>query len=169
MAYSREKIIHMAFDIGVWLKGINALVEFAAGLALIFADIRLVQSLLAWTVHGELTEDPADPVAGYILQSAQSLSIRGTAFISIYLLSHGLIKALLVASLLKRKLWAYPAAIAVFGLFIIYQLYELARGGSLWFAALSAFDAVIIALTWHEYRMLKRTGLRTVADARASS
>lgn len=157
MAYSREKIIHTAFDIGVWLKGINALIELAAGIALLFADIRLVQALLAWTVHGELAEDSTDPVAGYILQSAQSLSIRGTAFISIYLLSHGLIKGVLVASLLKRKLWAYPAAIAVFGLFIAYQLYEFAGGGSWWFIALSAFDVLVIALTWHEYRVLGRT------------
>ena len=37
---------------------------------------------------------------------------------------HRVIKILLVGALLKRKLWAYPLAGAVFAAFITYQLYR---------------------------------------------
>ena len=50
-------------------------------------------------------------------------------FAAIYLLSHGVIKVVLVASLFRELLWAYPAAIVVFTLFIVYQLYPYALIG----------------------------------------
>jgi uncharacterized membrane protein len=41
-----------------------------------------------------------------------------------YLLSHGLVKVLLVAGLLREKLWAYPASLIVLSAFIAYQTYR---------------------------------------------
>ena len=73
-------------------------------------------------------------------------------------MSHGVIKLWLIIGLLRRKLWYYPLAIAVFGLFIVYQLYRYSFTNSVWLLVLSAVDAAVIALTWHEYRYL-RSGL----------
>jgi uncharacterized membrane protein len=62
-----------------------------------------------------------------------------------------------VASLFRERLWAYPAAIVVFALFIAYQMYRYALGPSISMLVLSVLDVIVIALTWLEYRRLKRT------------
>lgn len=62
----------------------------------------------------------------------------------------------LVAGLLREKLWAYPASIVVFGLFIFYQLARFRYTHSVELLLLTVLDVIIILLTWHEYRFLKR-------------
>jgi hypothetical protein len=52
-------------------------------------------------------------------------------------LSHGVVKLWLIIGLLRQKLWYYPLAAAVFGLFIVYQ-YSFTN--SLWLLVLSAVD-----------------------------
>jgi uncharacterized membrane protein len=66
------------------------------------------------------------------------------------------IKVVLVASLFRERLWAYPAAIVVFTLFIVYQIYRYVLEPSTRMVVLSVLDVVVIALTWLEYRRLKR-------------
>ena len=59
-------------------------------------------------------------------------------------------------ALLREKLWAYPAAIALFGAFIAYQLYRYSYTHDMALIALSVFDLFVIALAIHEYRLLRR-------------
>ena len=59
-----------------------------------------------------------------MLQFAQTFSVAEHNFYAFYLLSHGIIKRVLVIGLLRERLWAYPASFAVFGAFIAYQLYR---------------------------------------------
>ena len=61
-------------------------------------------------------------------------------------------KIVLVAALLKNKLWAYPWMIAFLGAFIVYQAYRLTFKLSFGLAALTFFDVVIAWLTFREYR-----------------
>jgi hypothetical protein len=46
-------------------------------------------------------------------------------FGAIYLLSHGISKVILVALVLRNKLWAYPWLMVLLGVFIGYQLYVM--------------------------------------------
>jgi uncharacterized membrane protein len=62
------------------------------------------------------------------------------------------VKVVLVAALLKNQLWAYPWTIAFLGAFIVYQLYRLRLRPSVGLMALTIFDAVIVWLTYREYR-----------------
>jgi uncharacterized membrane protein len=73
----------------------------------------------------ELIEDPNDFIATHLLAMAQHFSVNSKNFYAFYLLSHGVVKLLLVVGLLKNKLWSYPASLVVLGLFITYQLYLL--------------------------------------------
>jgi uncharacterized membrane protein len=41
--------------------------------------------------------------------------------------------------------------------FIVYQLYRMTFAPSIFLAGLTIFDAVVILLTWAEYRKQKRT------------
>ena len=63
---------------------------------------------------------------------------------------------MLVAGLLREKLWAYPASFAVFGAFIAYQLYRYSLTGDVGLILLSIFDAFVIYLAVHEYRLLRK-------------
>jgi uncharacterized membrane protein len=64
------------------------------------------------------------------------------------------VKLILVAGLLRNRPWAYPASLVVLGLFIAYQLYRLSFAFSVGLVLLTVFDAVIIVLIWHEYRLV---------------
>ena len=87
----------------------------------------------------------------------------GKSFATFYLLSHGIVKLFLVAGLLRNKAWAYPASLAVLGLFIAYQLYRLTFAFSIALVLLTVFDFVVIWLIWHEYRLVLR-----LADKKAA-
>src|SRR2546425_4879063 len=91
------------------------------------------------TLH-ELTEDPHDIVANYLLHASQRLSPGVTTFGAIYLLWHGVVKIGLVTALLRRQRWAYPAAIVAFLLFLVYQVSRYAHTHSPELLVLSALD-----------------------------
>jgi len=86
-------------------------------------------------------------------------------FASLYLLTHGAVKVVLVAALLKNKLWAYPWMIAFLLLFIGYQIYRIILVPSAALAALTAFDLLVVWLTYREYQ---RQRYRIVARRRAA-
>jgi len=71
-----------------------------------------------------------------------------------YLLIHGLVKVFLVVMLLRRRLWAYPTAIAVFTAFGVYQVYQYSYSRSLFLLALTVLDVAVIVLTAWEWRIL---------------
>lgn len=154
-----EKHLHLAFEITLILKGIFALLEILGGILAYFITQQYLLRFVMAITQEELTEDPRDFVAHYLLQSAQNFSISSQHFTSLYLLSHGIIKILLVAGLLREKLWFYPMAIAVFVLFILYQFFRFSVTHSPWLLVITLLDLIVIWLTWHEYRYLRRRRL----------
>jgi uncharacterized membrane protein len=68
---------------------------------------------------------------------------------------------LLVAGLLRNRLWAYPASIGVFTIFIIYQLFRyFFRTHSPLLLGITVVDIIVIWLIYHEYRqVLKRASI----------
>lgn len=148
--------MHEAFDVGVMLKGLDGILEIIGGVLFAFVNPMLFGQAVAWLTAHELSEDPRDIFSHYLTRMAHDFSASSQAFGSLYLLSHGVIKIILVYSLLKRRLWAYPAAIVFFALFIAYQLYRYTYSHSIWMILLSILDLAVIGLTWWEYRHLKR-------------
>jgi len=73
----------------------------------------------------------------------------------LFLLSHGIVKVLIVAALLKNKLWAYPAGIVIFAGFGVYQMYRYFHTYSPGLLVLSILDLAVILLTWHEYAVAR--------------
>lgn len=114
----------------------------------------------------ELTEDPRDFAANYLLHATQGLSVSSQHFTAFYLLSHGVIKLWLIIGLWRKKLGYYPAAIAVFGLFILYWVYRYRFTHSLSLLLITALAVVVIGLTWLEYQHLRRrlpSGRKSIA------
>jgi uncharacterized membrane protein len=141
------------FKIALWLKAADGFLEIVGGLLLLFISPADIQHLARFLTAHELSQDPHDAIARYILHTASHLSRGTTLFGAVYLLSHGVAKIVLVVLVLRGKLWAYPWLMGLLGVFIGYQLYRLAFiHFSVGLALLTAFDAFLVWLTWREYR-----------------
>ena len=151
-----EKTTHLLFQLSLLCKGVFAVAEILAGIGAYFVTQQFVLRLVDRMTQQELLQHPHDPIANYLFTSAQHFSLSARNFTAAYLLSHGVIKLWLIVGLLREKLWYYPLAIAVFGLFIVYQLYRFNLSHSLWLVLITVVDVVVIALTWQEYRHRRR-------------
>ena len=151
-----ERRIHQIFEISVLLKGGHALIECIGGLILVIMSTNAITSMVNVFTQEELIEDPNDFVATHLLSLAQNFTVSTQHFYAFYLLSHGLIKVLLVIGLLRNKLWAYPVSLVVLGLFIVYQLYRFSYTHGLGLIVLTVFDVMVMGLIWHEYRLVRR-------------
>lgn len=151
-----ERRIHQIFEISIILKGLHALIECIGGVLLFFINTQTVVHLVKVLTQEELLEDPNDFVATHLVSLAQSYDVSTQRFYAFYLLSHGLIKVLLVIGLLRNKLWAYPVSLVALGLFIVYQLYRFSYTHGIGLIILTIFDIIVIALIYHEYRLVRR-------------
>ncbi len=102
-------------------------------------------------VQNELVDDPNDFLATH-LASFVNMTPHTRIFAGIYLLGHGVVKAIFAVGLLKNYAWAYPAGFVFLALFICYDVYRVVAVHSLVFACLFVFDVAVLYLVWHEYR-----------------
>ncbi len=153
-ADKRQRVVGQAFDIGVVLKGFDGVLEILGGLFLLLVPLRDIRRFLIWVTGHELNQDPKDFVATHLVHLANTLSVSGYRLTIAYLLIHGFVKVFLVVMLLRRRLWAYPTAIAVFTAFGVYQVYQYTFSHSLLLLALTVLDVAVIVLTAWEYRIL---------------
>jgi uncharacterized membrane protein len=152
----KEARIHQIFEVSILLKGAHALIECLGGIALALVSTRAIVGAVNWLTQEELVEDANDLVATHLLAWAQGFSVSSKSFYAFYLLSHGIVKLFLVIGLLKGKLWAYPASLVVLSLFIAYQLYRFSYTHGAGLIVLTVFDLFVMALVWHEYRLVRR-------------
>ncbi len=136
----QERRIHRLFQLSVLAKGAHAAAELAGGAALALFSTDSIARLLYrfgssdWAVRVFPSEHH---------------------YYTFYLLSHGAVNLALVVGLLREKHWAYPATLAVLGLFIAYQLYRFAHVRDPGLIVLSLLDLIVMALAWHEWRLLR--------------
>jgi uncharacterized membrane protein len=140
------------FEIGIILKGLDGVLEAIGGLLLFAVTPATLDLLVARLTQHELSEDPHDFIARHLLRYAHGLTGSAVTFAAVYLLVHGVIKIVLVAALLRNQAWAYPWMIGFLLVFIGYQLYRLALSPTFGLTALTIFDALIVWLTWREWR-----------------
>jgi|SRR2546427_10833323 len=151
-----EKTFRLLFRISLLLKGAFSLLEIVGGILAYYVSQQYLVHLVTTITQEELTEDPRDFVAHFLIQSAQQLSVSAQHFAAFYLLSHGVIKTGLIVGLLREKLWYYPVSILVFGIFVAYQLFRFQVTHSPWLMVITILDILVIAMTWHEYQFLRR-------------
>lgn len=142
-----------AFRIGLLLKGLDGLLETLGGILLLIVRPEQIDRLAHWLTQGELSQDPHDFIASHVLKTAHHLTGASLAFGAAYLLSHGLVKLVLVYEVLRDHLWAYIALIVVTAVFVVYQIYRMAAVKfSVSLLLLTVLDLAIIYLTQKEYR-----------------
>lgn len=144
-----------AFRTSLLLKAADAVLEIMGGfLFLVVSPSSLSRFVTTLTQH-ELSGNSSDLIASYLREAVAH--VGGTRlFGAAYLLSHGLGKIILVVEIFRGRLWAYPAMLILLAAFIAYQSYRLAHGFSLGMFALTAFDMIVVWLTWDEYARRRR-------------
>jgi uncharacterized membrane protein len=146
-----------AFRIGLLFKGLDGLLECIGGIFLLLVSPEQINSWAKYLTEGELSTDPHDFIANHILKTAHDLTGASLVFGALYLLSHGIVKLVLVVEVLRNHLWAYLALIIVTVAFIVYQIYRLLADGFSWgLFLLTILDLAIVYLTQKEYRRHKQ-------------
>jgi uncharacterized membrane protein len=151
----KEKMVHVLFNLGMVGKGVDGVLEIVGGVLLFLVSPSQIYSIVRMLAQHELSEDPHDLLAGYLIQAAHHLSVNTQIFAAVYLVWHGIVKVGLVIALLQKRLWAYPAAIVAFVLFLVYQVYRYTHTHSPWLLVLSVIDLFVIVVTWLEYKRLR--------------
>ncbi len=146
-----NNFFHRMFDIGVWTKGINGIIEIAGGVLALAVKKSAVLHVILLLTQQELREDPHDVVATLLRHAAAHLTTNAKVFGGIYLVAHGSVNVFLSAALLRNRLWSYPAAIAVLCVFISYQIYRIALHHSVFLFLLTCLDILIVLLIRREY------------------
>lgn len=154
-ANGKGSIIHKSFEIGILIKGIDGVLEIIGGTLLIFLNPGRLNKLITLLTQHELSEDPNDIISNFMIKMSSSFSISTQHFGIFYLISHGLVKLILVILLWKKKIWAYPLTVIFLMLFILYQIYRYTISQSIGLILLTIFDIIMIVLTLIEYKRIK--------------
>ncbi|WP_102110324.1 DUF2127 domain-containing protein [Oceaniglobus roseus] len=154
------RLLDLAFQGGLMVKGASALAELAGGLLLLMvANAQIVAAVNGFTAP-DLAATPPDLIArllGHLIGGLiGGLSIQTQHFYALYLMVHGLLKLSVVVLLACRLPWAYPLGMLVLAGFVGYQMQHFLRDGGLGLLVLSGFDALMIGLVAWEYRQLRR-------------
>lgn len=163
-----DRLLHGTFRTGITLKGIGGLTETIGGVLLWFISTSDLSGFVTRHLQDEHLRHPHNFIASHFIHMASEIGKADPLFASLYLLSHGLVKTVLIVLLWFNKLWAYPLTIVVFGGFIVYQLYRYTHTHSFALMALTIFDLAVVWLTWMEYRaqaVRARTGAAADAEA----
>ena len=151
---TNTKLTHRFFEVSVILKALNGVIEMLIGVSVFFITKETLTQFVAFIARVELSEDPGDLLANYLVRAVEHYTLTNQMYISIYLLTHGILKVALVYCLLKKYLWAYPTAIVVFGLFGTYQMFAYVHTPNPSLLLLTLLDVFIMAVTYFEYRNL---------------
>ncbi|HVB77458.1 MAG TPA: DUF2127 domain-containing protein, partial [Candidatus Nitrosotalea sp.] len=106
--FERGDLLDRAFLVGIVLKGLDGVLEVTGGVILLLVSPSTIDRVTQTLTQHELSEDPHDFIANHLLHATGALTGASLRFGAAYLLSHGLVKIVLVAALLRNKLWAYP-------------------------------------------------------------
>jgi len=153
--FKPSTILDKIFEASVLIKGVENVIETLAGFAVLLLGSDFFGTLAFKITQQELQDDPNDRIANYIFHTGQHLASGGTTFVVAYLLVHGIIKLIAVISLLRNQLWGYTFSMITLGIFMIYQLYEVAVTHSIFISLLTVFDIFLMWLIWREYQLQK--------------
>lgn len=152
-------LLDKTFNIALVLKGLDGLLELVGGILLLVISPDTLNHLAERLTQHELSQDPRDFWARHLLHLTGNLHNTQT-FGAIYLLTHGVVKLVIVIGLLRREHWSYYVAFVFLGGFVVYQIYRMTYDPSVGLVLLTVFDLFIIWLTWREFVRMRRARRR---------
>ena len=147
-----EHVVYEFFLWSVLLKGAISVAEVVVGIALFFIPPQTIVSLAIWL----LNYIPVASLQQALMTEVAHYTTGAVTFVALYLLSRGLIKAVLIGALLRNILWAYPASLGVLTLFLVYQAYQIITDHSILIIGITIFDLVVMYFIYREWHIVKR-------------
>lgn len=145
------------YRVGIVIKGFDGFVELVTGILLIISP-QTPHRLL------EHVADTAGQHPGTVFEIIEKTVVNLEAHLSgsvlfiiiLFLISHGVIKLVLVYCLLKKIYRAYPYALAILVIMFFIQIIPLfSDPGSIGIWLITVLNAAIIFLVWAEYQDLR--------------
>jgi uncharacterized membrane protein len=138
-------------------KGINGLIELAAGLTFeILPKESLLELFERFLKSEKVFQFPNETIQNWVISASHALNTNLRLFISIILIGNGVIKIILSISLLLRKFIAFPIALIFLVGLYIYQIIQTVYTPTFLLYFLDVFDLFVIAVVWKEYLRLKK-------------
>lgn len=144
--------LDLAFLLGLGFKAVDGLVEVLAAAVLLLVPAQGISNLAHAVTAGELREDPGSNWAHALLTVAARLDPTTGALTGLYLLDHGAVKLAIFIAVLRGTRRVYPWAIAALAAFTVYQVVLFILQPGLGLGLLMLVDALVLALTWREWR-----------------
>jgi uncharacterized membrane protein len=160
-----KTLLDKAYEIGILIKGIDGVLELIGGALVLFLSPHAITGVTNFLTQDALQENPHNFIATHIAKTGNHLAAGHNIFAALFLLTHGLVKVVLVVCLLLNKLWAYPWALGVLGLFLVYQIYLLATAPTFSMAFLTVLDVIIIGLIYREWQQIRQRPDSAKAEA----
>jgi uncharacterized membrane protein len=153
-----SKRFHFLFLFVVAVKAFDGAVQCFAGILLLGIKATTLEHILSIITQRELSEDPGDIAAQWILSAVHHLQLSTQLFIAFFLLGHGVLKLFLAWNLHREVSWAFPISLGVLGFFIASQSMRLITVHFSWPLLLfTVMDAVVFAGVLMEYLALRST------------
>lgn len=144
------------FRFALLLKGVDGAAELVGALALLLVPAAAVNQLVADVLARDLLGPPDGFLARHLVAGTAEFASGNRTFVVLYLALHGVVKLALVVALLRHWLPAYPVAVVVLTVFVVYEIYRAVHTGSVVLPFLAALDVLVIVLVIREYRALRR-------------
>jgi len=150
-----KTLLDKTYEIGIIIKGIDGTLELIGGVLVLALSPQAINGTTRFLTQNSLQENPHNFIAVHIVHAGHSLASGHNIFAALFLLTHGLVKVVLVTCLLLNKLWAYPWALGALGLFLVYQAYQLITAPTLSMSLLTVLDIAIIGLIYREWQKVR--------------
>jgi uncharacterized membrane protein len=155
-----QTVLDKTYEIGLAIKAIDGVLELVGGLLVLTLSSGTITGITRFLTESALQHDPDNIIATHIAKAGHNLAAGHNIFAAAFLLTHGLVKVVLVTCLFLNKYWAYPWALGILGLFLVYQIYQLVTAPTFGMAFLSVLDVVILWLINREWQIVRTATLR---------
>ena len=153
---ARERMFHRLFQIGIWVKGFDGLIETVGGIVLLSLSLDAINRYVIAITENEIEEDSGEFIANALRHAAHHMTPGSKRIAGAYLVGNGVVKLFLAIGVLRGRIWCYPVAIAVITLFIVLQCLRLSFHFSWTLFLATIVDVIIVLLIWREYGKIKK-------------
>ncbi len=144
------------FKLSMWWRIFYGFLRLILGTALLRITGQPFSEFIFTLMSHEITGRTTDAILEKLYFLFETHEITVTYFIAFYFLFWGTIDIVLSICLLKHIKRAFPIAMVLVGLFILYGLFRLTITHSVILACVIMLDLVIFHLIHDEYTVLKR-------------
>ncbi len=149
-----KTLLDKTYEIGIIIKGIDGVLELLGAILVLTISPHTINGITRFLTQDALENNPHNIIASHIAKAGHDLASGHNLVVVLFLLSHGLVKVVLVTCLLLNKLWAYPWALVILGIFTLYQMYLLITRPGFGMAFLFVLNVIIIWLIYREWQQV---------------